>query len=71
MDKDNVATISHNEYKRLLLKNKCLRHSRNRTQSKYHGIGTYEIKKILFSCFHDKIYTQNNAYDGLALGYQS
>ena len=71
MDKDNVATISHNEYKSLQLKNKCLRHSMNRTQSKYHRIGTYEINKILFSCFRDKIYTQNNGYDGLALGYQS
>ena len=43
----------------------------NRTQSKYHRIGNYEINKILFSCFRDKIYTQNNGYDGLALGYQS
>ena len=32
---------------------------------------TYEINKISFSCFTDKIYIQNNEYDGLALGYQS
>ena len=43
----------------------------NRTQSKYHRIGTYEIKKIWLSYFDDKIYIQNNGYDGLALGYQS
>ena len=40
-----VAIISHNEYKDVLLNNKCLRHSINRIQSKNHKIGTYEIKK--------------------------
>ena len=43
----------------------------NRIQSKDHRIGTYEINKTSLSCFDDKIYIQNNAYDGLALGYQS
>ena len=41
MIKNVVATISHNEYKDVLLNNKCFRHSANRTQSKNHGIGTY------------------------------
>ena len=35
-----VATISHNEYKDVLLNNKCIRHSMNRIQSKDHRIGT-------------------------------
>ena len=43
----------------------------NRIQTKDHRIGTYEIDKISLSCFDDKIYIQNNGYDGLALGYQS
>ena len=43
----------------------------NRIQIKDHRIGTYEIDKISLSCFDDKIYIQNNGYDGLALGYQS
>ena len=43
----------------------------NRIQSKYHRIGTHEIKKLSLSCFDDKIYIQNNGYDGLALAYQS
>ena len=51
--------------------NKCIRHSLNRTQSKYHRIGIYEINKISLSCFDDKIYIQKNGYDGLALGYRS
>ena len=42
--KNVVATISHNEYKDVLLNNKCIRHSMNRIQCKYHKIGTYEIK---------------------------
>ena len=43
----------------------------NRTQSKDHRIGIYEINKILLTYFDDEIYIQNNGYDGLALGYQS
>ena len=66
-----AATISYNEYKNVLLNKKCLKHSMNRIQSKDHKMGTYEINKISLSCFDDKIYIQNNKFDGLALGYQS
>ena len=55
VNKNVVATISHNEYKDVLLNKKCLRHLMNRIQSKYHDIGTYEINKIPLSCFDDKI----------------
>ena len=48
MNKNDVTTITHNEYKDVLLNNKCLKR-----------------------CFDDKIYIQNNGYDGLALGYKS
>ena len=51
------------------LNEKCIRHSMNKIQSKGYGIGTYEINKISLSWFDDKIYIQNNGYDGLALGY--
>ena len=69
INKNVVATISHNEYKNVLLNKKFLRHSINRIQSKDHRIGTYEINKISFSCFDHKIYIQNNGCDGLALDY--
>ena len=69
VNKNVVATINHNEYKDVLLNNKCIRHSMNRIESKDYRIGTYEINKISLSCFDDKIYIQNNGYDGLALGY--
>ena len=69
VNKNVVASISHNEYKDNLLNRNSLRHSMNSIQSKDHKIGTYEINKISLSCFDDKIYIQNNRYDGLGLGY--
>ena len=41
VNKTVVATISHGEYKDILLNNECLRHSMNRIQNKNHKIGTY------------------------------
>ena len=64
-----LATISHNEYKDLLLNKKCLRHSMNKIQSEDHRIGTHKINKISLSYFDDKIYILNNGCDGLVLGY--
>ena len=69
VNKNVVATIIHNEYKDVLLNKKYLRHSMNRIQGKDHKIGTYKINKTFLSCFDDKIYIQNNVYDGLALVY--
>ena len=43
MNRNVVATVSHNEYKDFLLNKKCLRHSINRIQRKDHRIRTYEI----------------------------
>ena len=71
VNRNVVATISYKEYKAVLLNNKCLRNAMNRIQSKDHRIGTYEINKIPLPCFDDKIYIQNNGYNGLAFGYQS
>ena len=63
MNKNVGATTGHNEYKDVLLNNKCIRHSINRIQSKDHRKGTYEISKISLSCFDDKIHIQNNGYE--------
>ena len=60
MNRNVVATIFF----------KYIRHSLNRIQSKNHGIRKFEITKFWMSCFNDKIYIQNNGYDGLPLGYQ-
>ena len=40
VNKNAVATISHNEYKDILLNNKCIRESED------HRIGTYALNKI-------------------------
>ena len=42
VNRNNVATVSHNEYKNALWNNKCIRHSMNRIQSKDHRIGIYK-----------------------------
>ena len=54
-----------------MLNNKCFRNLINRIQSKDHRIVTYDMDKMPLSCFDNKIYIQNNGYNGLALGYQS
>ena len=43
VNRNIVATISHNEYKDVLLYKKCLRRSMNRIQSKDHDIGTLSL----------------------------
>ena len=37
-----------------------------RFQSKKHGLGTYEINKISFSCFNDKRFVLNDGIHTLA-----
>ena len=69
VNKNVVATISHNEYNDVLLNTKCSRDSMNRIKTKDHRLGTYETKKISLSSFDDKIYIQKNGCDGLALRY--
>ena len=46
VNRNVVATISHNEYEDALLNNKCIRHSINRIQCKDHRIGKNKINKI-------------------------
>ena len=40
-------------------------------QCKNHTMKSMKSKKYSMSCFDDKLYIQNNWFDGLALGYQS
>ena len=69
VNKNVVATITHTEYKNILLNKKRLRHLMDNIQSKNYRIGTYEINITFLSWFDDKIYIQSNGYDELALGY--
>ena len=40
VNRNVVSEISHNEYKEVLFKNKCIRHSMNRAHSKDHRVRT-------------------------------
>ena len=51
VNRNVVAILTNNKYNDVLLIDKCLRHPINID----HRIGTYEINKISFSCFDDKI----------------
>ena len=43
MNRNFESTGSQDEYKDVSLNNKCIRHSMNRIQFKYHRIGSYQI----------------------------
>ena len=49
VNKNVVSTISHYEYKDVLLNNNCIGHSMNRIQSKYHNtfVPKYILKYIM------------------------
>ena len=66
-----VDNSEHYEYKDVLFNSKCIRHPMNRIWNTDHGIGTHGNNKVSLSCFDNKIYIQNNGYDGLVLDYQS
>lgn len=64
VNRNVIATISHGEYKDVLLYNKCLKHSLDKIQIKNYRIGPYEINKTSLSCLVEKIYILNKRYDG-------
>ena len=65
VNRNVVATLSHNRCKDVLMNKKCLRHSITRIQSKDHSIGTTR-----FLCLALMIkYSSKIGCDGLALGY--
>ena len=69
VNRNSDSATGLNEYKDELLNNKFIRHLMNRIQSTDHRTGTYEINKVSLFFFYDKIYIQNNGYDGLAPAY--
>ena len=69
--KNVAATISHNRHKDLLLNKKCQILNRNQSKNQNRNLWTTHQQETSFSWFNDKVYIQNNGYDGIALGYQS
>ena len=60
------AAMGLEEYEDTLLNKKLIRHKMKRIRSKKHKIGTYEIDKILLSCFDNKRFVLDNCIHTLA-----
>ena len=67
MNKNGNKRITDSKYKYVLFDKRYPRHSINRTESKNHWSGNYDIHKSSLSCFDDKINILNNRHDGLVL----
>ena len=65
VNRNVVATLSHNRCKDVLMNKKCLRHSITRIQSKDHSIGTTRFLCLALM----RKYSSKIGCDGLALGY--
>ena len=61
----NIAT-ELNKFKDTLFNKKVIRQKMRRIQGKKHKIGTYEINKVLLSCFEDKRFVLNDGIHTLA-----
>ena len=59
-------TTEFNEFEDVLFNKKIIRHKIKKIQAKKHKIGTYEIEKILLSCFDDKRFVSDNGIYTLA-----
>ena len=54
-------TTEFKEFKDILFNRKIMRHKMRRIQRKNHKLGTYEINKILLSCFDEKRFVLNGS----------
>ena len=69
--KKNVMknNIKHKNYKNVLLNNEQLHHKMKTIRSQKHQLGSYEINKVLLSCFDDKRYIHDNGISSYAYGH--
>ena len=58
--------IRYKEFVDVLFNKKVIRHNMKRIQSRLHRIRTYNVCKILLSCFDDKRYVLDNDVNSLA-----
>ena len=59
-------TTEFDKFKDVLVNEKIIRHKIKRIQSKKHKLKTYEIDKIILSCFDDKRYVLDDEICTLA-----
>ena len=66
--KKNVIknNIKHEDHKNVLLNNEQLHHKMKTIRSQKHQLESYEINKVLLSCFDDKCYIHDNGMSSYA-----
>ena len=68
--KKNITknNIKHEDYKNMLMNNEQMQHKMKTIRSQRHQLGSYEINKVLLSCFDDKCYIHDNGMSSYAYG---
>ena len=61
--------IKHEDYKNTLMNNEQMYHKMKTIRSQRHQLGSYEINKVLLSCFNDKRYIHDNGMSSCAYGH--
>ena len=61
--------ITHENYKNVLFNNEQMHHTMKTIRSNNHQLGSYELNKVLLSCFDDKRYIHNNGVTSYAYGH--
>ena len=61
--------IKHEDYKNTLMSNERMHHEMKTIRSQRHQLSSYEIKKVLLSCFNDKHYIHDNRMSSYAYGH--
>ena len=61
--------IKHEDYKQTLFNNKPMYHTMKTIRSNLHQLGSYELNKVLLSCFDDKRYIHENGITSYAYGH--
>ena len=61
--------IQFENYRDILFNKKQIRHKMRTIRSQSHQLGSYEINKIILSCFDDKRYIHDNGVSSYAYGH--
>ena len=64
-----TKNIKHEDYKEVLFNNKQMHHTIKTIRSNYHQLGSFELNKILLSCFDEKRFIHQNGITSYAYGH--
>lgn len=65
------SNITHENYRDVLFNNKHMMHKMKTTRSDHHQIGSYQLNKILLSCFYDKRSLLEDGISSYAYGHKN